>query len=237
MLFSLANLPYWIFLAIGLALLLLVMFSGGGDEDFELDADADINFQGGTSDLQTDLDFEAHSNSFIFPILGWFGVGKAPLMLLLAINFSTWGLIGWLLNLLLGTLTGKIPVKLFGLGGLVMLLSLGMSLFLGSLISRPLGKIFASFTEDSSSDRLIGCEGTVISKKLPYLIDNKLGQADVLDPMGNLVTVSVSLPQWAKVIPYRGQKILIIDREDHSYIAITKDSSDLDKWLDRANFS
>jgi len=142
-------------------------------------------------------------------------------------------LIGWFLNVIIGEITGKIPTGI--LGGLIFIASLLFSLWLGKLLSYPIGKIFAQHTEDISSDRLIGCIGKVVSKQVPYLIEGKIAQADVVDSYGNLVTVEVSLSDWAKVIPHRGQEILIIDRSQHSYIAIAKDSSDEDKWLNTVN--
>ncbi|MBC6418732.1 MAG: DUF1449 family protein [Prochloron sp. SP5CPC1] len=221
MLFHPANIAYWIFLAIGVLLFLLVILSGGGDENLELEGDVD-------ADIDTD------GNFLPLEILGWLGIGKAPLILLLAIDFSTWGVVGWLLNVVMGNLTGTIPQRFMGLGGVVFLSSLGLSLFLGSTISRPLGKIFADFGEDTSSDRLLGCVGVVTSKEVPYLIEGKIGQADVLDNSRNLVTITICLPQWAKVVPQRGEQVLIIDRTQNGYLVIAKDSTDEELWLDNS---
>ena len=220
MLFNPANLSYWLFLAIGVVLFLLVILSGGGGEDVDVDADVDI-----------DGDLDVEGIFLPLEILGWLGIGKAPLILLLAIDFSTWGVSGWLLNVIIGNITGSIPKRFFGLGGLVFMASFGFSLMLGSIISRPLGKIFASFGEDTSGDRLMGCVGTVASKEVPYLIEGKIGQADVLDLADNLVTITVCLPQWAKVVPKRDSKVLIIDRTNIGYLAIAKDSIDEQFWL------
>ena len=234
MLFDPANLPYWLFLAIGVVLFLLVIFSGGGGEDVDVDADLDLDVDVDIDvDVDADLDGDVELEGSFLPlaILGWLGIGKAPLILLLAIDFSTWGVSGWLLNVIIGNLTGSIPQRFVGLGGLVFLASFGFSLFLGSLISRPLGKIFASFGEDTSGDRLMGCVGTVASKQIPYLIEGKIGQVDVVDLAGNLVTITVCLPQWAKIVPQRDSQVLIIDRTKNHYLAIAKDSADEQFWL------
>lgn len=236
MLFNLANLAYWIFLAIGILLFLLVIFAGGGDDDLGVDSDVDIDMNLDAdmdADVHTGLDLDTHleveEEFSTLEILGWLGIGKAPLLLLLAIYFSSWGVTGWLINVIFATVTGSIPSGLFA-GG-VLILSLIISLFIGSIVSRPLGKVFASFGENTSSDRLIGCVGTVSSKTLPYLMDGKIAQADVIDESDNLVTISVGLPEWARIIPHRGEKILIIEHTKHGYLAIAKDSSDEDKWL------
>lgn len=215
MLLNLANLPYWIFLGLGILLFLLVIAGGGGDEDLDIDADAD-------ADIDADADFS------LLQTLGWLGVGQAPLLLLLAIDLSLWGAVGWMFNVLAGSFFGGIPVNFFGLGGVVFLGSMALSLFAGSLIAKPLGKIFASFGEDASSDRLIGCIGTVSSVSIPR---KRIGQVDVLDAAHNLVTVSASLPSWATVIPLRGDKVMIIERLPEHYLVITSNSADEAQWL------
>ena len=43
MLFDIANLTYWIFLAIGIVFFLTVIISGAEDQDFDTDADMDFD--------------------------------------------------------------------------------------------------------------------------------------------------------------------------------------------------
>ncbi|MEQ9484673.1 DUF1449 domain-containing protein [Coleofasciculus sp. F4-SAH-05] len=215
MLFNLLNLPYWIFLGMGILLFLVVIVSGGGDDDFDIDADAD-------ADVDADGDFAMGS------MFSFLGVGKVPLILLLATDCCLVGVFGWMINVAIANVTGTIPTGLFG--GVVGGASLLLSLFSGSLISR-LGKIFAAFGEDTSGDRLIGCQGTVSTTSIPLESQGKIGQVDVIDPSGNLVTINATLPQWAKVIPNRGNYVLVIERQPESYRVITKDSSDQQQWL------
>ncbi len=238
-----ANLLYWVLIGVGVAFFLLIIISGGGDEGGDFDSDIDINVD--SNGFSLDADVEADMGADIsgdgddvnpFQLLTWFGLGKAPLMILLGIDFSAWGVAGWTLNTILGSLTGTIPSQFLGLGGLVFFVSLFIGLWTGKLLSYPIGQIFSSFGEDVKSERLIGCVGTVTSKTIPYLIEGKIGQADVYDTAGNLVTISVSLPHWADVIPHHGQQILIIDHQEHSYIGISKDTSDEDKWINQTNF-
>lgn len=241
MLFNPANLPYWIFLGMGVLLFLLVIVSGGGDDDIELDADAeidldvdvDVNAEIGDGGLHLDTDSDSEGEFSALQILGWLGFGKAPLLLLLATDFSLLGLIGWILNVTWAGIWGSFPQGFWA--GIVATLALVMSLFLGSLIARPLGKIFASFGEDASGDRLIGCIGTVSSARIPLETEGKIGQVDVLDTARNLVTITANLPEWAKIVPCRNQKVLVIDRQPKSYLVIAKDSSDEDLWLDNSS--
>ncbi len=222
MMFHPANFLYWVLLGIGVVFFGLIIFVGGGDEDVEIEAETEID--GGDSGFAP------------WQMLSWFGLGKAPVMLLLAIDFSTWGMTGWILNSIFATLTDRMPTRLLGWGGLIFLASFAFSLFTGSLLSRPIGQLFVTFSEDVSSERLIGCVGTVTSKKIPLLTEGRIGQVDIYDMAGTLVTINACLPQWANVVPHHGQQVLIIDQQKHSYIAIAKDSSDEDKWLDRASF-
>ncbi|MBE9174233.1 DUF1449 family protein, partial [Synechocystis salina LEGE 06155] len=232
MLFHLANLPYWLLLAVGVLCLGLMIISGDGDEDLDLDAeialdalpDVDI------SHLDVELDQggameEGEAVPMALQVLSFFGLGKVPLMILLGIDFSLWGVIGWILNVAFATLTGTMPRELLGWAGAIFLVSLAISLWFGRLASRPIANLFKTFSQDVSAERVIGCTGTVTSKKLPYLANGTIGQAQVYDNAGNLLTLSVSLPDWATVIPHHNQEILIIDQspKGYGYLAIAKD--------------
>ena len=222
MLFDIVNLPYWIFLGMGVLLYLTVILSGGGDDEIEVDADADVA-------VDADADIDTGSDFNFLDVLGWLGFGKAPLILLLATDFSLLGLIGWMLNVVFANITGEIPTGLTV--GVISGIALFLSLAIGSFIARPIGQVFAAFGEDASSDRLIGCQGTVSSLTIPTENQGKIGQVDVFDSVHNLVTVNATLPSWAKVVPGRGTQVLVIDRQTHSYLVIAKDSSDEQEWL------
>jgi hypothetical protein len=203
-LFDPAHLPYWLLLGIGVGLFLFVILSGGddGDADAEVDADADGEFD-------------------LAQTLGWLGIGKAPLILLLATDLSLWGLLGWMGNVAGGAA--------WGIG--ILLGSMLLAFGLGGQIAKPVGKIFAAFGEDASSDRLIGCIGSVSTARIPIATEGKVGQVDVLDPADNLVTINAVLPDWATVMPERGTKVLVIDRTDSTYVVICRESADQDQWL------
>ncbi|MEM1367722.1 MAG: DUF1449 domain-containing protein [Cyanobacteria bacterium P01_H01_bin.15] len=243
MVFDTANLPYWLLLGVGVCLFGLVIFTGGGDDDLDGDLELDVSsdiappqalVEQGLGNFDDGFEFDQggdESDLNPWQFLAWFGVGRAPLILLLGIDFSLWGLWGWFLNVLAAGAFGRIPTNLMGGGGLIMLLSFGLAISAGGMIARPLGKVFASFGEDTREDRIIGCIGTVASKRLPYLSEGRIGQVDVLDASKNLVSVPVMIPAWAAVVPVRGQEVLIIDQHKHAFFAIAKDSSDQDKWL------
>lgn len=155
--------------------------------------------------------------------LGWIGIGKAPLILLLASDLSLWGLLGWMINVGVGG------------GAIVLVVALIGALVLGGQIAKPVGKIFTAFGEETSGDRLIGCVGSVSTARIPLASEGKVGQVDVLDSARNLVTVNAILPDWATVIPERGIKVLVIERTAEGYVVICQDSSDQDHWFSTQN--
>ncbi|MEM6713460.1 MAG: DUF1449 domain-containing protein [Cyanobacteria bacterium P01_D01_bin.6] len=241
MLFSLANLPYWIFLGAGVGLFLIVIVSGGGDDDLDLDADVDASIDidadvdaeigfDGDSLLDVDTDLDGSGDVFgPLQLLSWFGVGRTPLILLLAMDLTLWGLLGWVFNVALAdvfaqSLNGWVAVGVF-------LSSLICALWMGSLLSQPIGKLFAAFGEDVSSDRLVGCLGTVTSAFVPLESSGKIGQVDVKDAAANLVTVSAKLPDWATISLRRGARVMVIDRSEGHYLVIAQNSIDQTRWL------
>jgi len=187
----------------------IVIFALRGEDDLDLDSDIDI-------DMNTDIDIGGDFSPL--EVLGWLGQGIAPLILLLAIDFSFWGILGWMQDVALGNPSGL-------LAGAVSIGSMVVSLCAGSLISRPLGKIFASFGEDTSPDRLIGCVGTVSTSTIPKESQGTIGQVDVIDPARNLVMIDARLPDWATVI-----NVIVVDRQQSGYLVIAQDSIDQEQW-------
>ena len=254
MLFSPENLPYWIFLGAGVALFGLVILTGGGDDDIDTDIDADIDIDvnidldanidldidadvdadfdlDADAELDTDAEVSAEGGLSALGLLGWFGIGKAPLILLLALDLCLWGLVGWMATVVFGSLLSVIPIAVLRLP--ILLGSMAIALTLGGLIAQPIGKIFASFGESASADRLVGCEGKVSSARLHNVTSGKIAQVDVVDPAKNLVTINAVLPLWAKTQPRIGEPVLVIERSDKAYLyfVIAKDSPDEDRWF------
>lgn len=218
MLFHLIHTPYWIVLGMGVLLFLTVIFGDVGDEEVALEGDADP--------LEVEVDLE-EGISFL-AILHWLGVGRAPLILLLALDFSLLGVLGWFFNVLFYTLRGSWPGVVWS--GVIAIAALLLALTTGGLCSRPLGQIFAQFSEDTSRDRLLGCSGHVSSAHIPHS-GTGIGQVSVLDVNCNRLILPAVLPPWATVTPQHGQEILIIDRQEHEYIVVAKDSLDEATWL------
>jgi hypothetical protein len=218
MLFSPANLPYWIFLITGILLFLFMILMGG--EESELNGDADL-------DIETNIDLGFGQ------FLEWAGIGKAPLILMLATDLSLWGVIGWMLNVWLGGIFQDQQIPFIGI--VILLVSLIISLFIGKLISKPISKMFAEFSEDASSERLIGCIGNVTSVYIPSENLGRIGQVDILDPKGNFLTINAVIPDWATIAPQRGEKVIVIELKQQIYLVIAQESSDQEHWLNSSN--
>ncbi|MBU7584317.1 MAG: DUF1449 family protein [Nostoc sp. TH1S01] len=212
MLLNQANLPYWIFLAMGVLLFIFIIISGR--QNIDVDVDGDVDF-----------DADSDSELGIGELLGWAGIGKAPLILLLAIDLSFWGIFGLTLNIWFGSSLGGL------ISGIVLICSLILSLFIGRLIAEPISRLFAEFGEDVSSERLIGCIGIVNTFYIPRENQGKIGQVDVVDAKRNLLTISAVLAEWATIAPQRGERVLIIELKEQIYVVITKDSADEEYWL------
>lgn len=202
----------------GVLLFLTVIFGDVGDEEVELEGDTDP--------LEVEVDLEG-GISFL-TILHWLGVGRAPLILLLALDFSLLGVLGWFFNVLFYTLSGSWPGVMWS-GGIA-IAALLLALITGGLCSRPLGQIFAQFSEDTSRDRLLGCSGHVSSAHIPRS-GTGIGQVSVLDANRNRLILPAVLPAWATITPQHGQEILIIDRQENEYVVVAKDSLDEATWL------
>ena len=210
-------------------LLFLVITISGGDDDLDLDIDRHGDLELSHNPRGRYAVTTVERKFRVDQVLSWLGIGKAPLILLLATDFSLLGLVGWMFNVALFSMAGSYSET--WLSGVVLALSLLVSLLSGGLVAQPIGKIFAGFGEDAKRNRLIGRQGTVSSLTIPRENQGEIGQVNILDSSRKLVTIDASLPSWAKVVPNRGALVLVIDRQLHSYIVITKDSSDEQQWL------
>lgn len=203
MIWALAYLPYWIVLALGVALFGIAIVAS---DDTDLDGAADLPW-------------------------AVLGLGELPLLILLALDLSLWGVLGWSFSILAAVLMGAVPGT--GLAIAIFVFSLGLSLWFGSLIARPVGRLFATFGEDTSSNRLLGCVGTVSSKQIPPEREGTIGQVDLIDQQRNLVTVSAICPDWATQRPQYGQRVIAIDEHPRGYLVIVNDSADAATWFSR----
>lgn len=193
------NLPFTVSLAVSALLAGLQWLGLGGDPDAEPDLDAELDGgPDGDADLETDLSAETEPDSLDEPtsgevdgesaapglsLLAFIGIGKAPMMVVLATLFAALGILGWSLNALGAALTGGFPAALLALTGPAALLgSAGLTGQAARWMGRALPPVS---TTASSAESLVGRAGTVIS---PF-VDQRYGLVHLRDQGGTLISV------------------------------------------------
>ncbi len=206
------NLPYTIFMALGLIIATLQLFGLSHDNDADIDADADVDVDV-DADLDADADIDAdadadldhemdHGSESGLSWLAFIGFGKAPLMVVLLILLFSMGLLGWLVNGVILGIFGVFPGLLMLLSGLV---SMAIGVFITSritvLIARALPPISSTATK---AHAMVGMNGTVTS---PF-VDAKYGMLHLRDEGGTLVSL-FAVTEDEKPIP-RGESVILL---------------------------
>lgn len=223
------NLPFTLLLlsCIFLALLQLIGLGGEGDSDADLDSDLDLDADAdldgdldidGDADLDHDLDPGGGDFSNLLSALAFLGIGKAPLMVVLLLLFSSVGLFGWVFNSLVQNSFGYYP-------GLAIALILPLSLVLGGLFSsrtaRFIGRALPPIsTTASHAAALVGRRGTVISPA----VDQKYGLVRLRDSGGTLINIFATTDNNAI---QRDQEVILLayDKEKKQYIVTATESN------------
>jgi len=224
------NLPFTIMLVLGVVFASLQLL--GLSQDQDTDADADVDVDGDVDadvdadmdvavhhdfdhDIDHDIDHEidhdldhdvdhdiSHDSISGFSWLAFIGIGKAPLMVVVLIVLMTTGLLGWFLNGLAVGVLGFFP-------GLLLLLTLMVSLVVGSLITsrvtRFIGRTLPPIsTTATRAQALVGRPGTVIS---PF-IDSRYGMVHLRDDGGTLISIFVTTEDEQPIT--RGESVILL---------------------------
>lgn len=157
------------------------------DVDADLDADADADLDHDLDhdvdhDLDHDADADGHALSGL-ALMAYLGMGKAPLMVILVILFGTVGLLGWLLNSLIGGIVTPYPAVAFAA---VLPISLVGGSFVSSRTARLIGRALPPIsTTATKASALVGRPGVVISPN----VDGKYGMVRLRDSGGTMINV------------------------------------------------
>lgn len=224
MLFAIENLPYWIFLCLGLALFLLTLLSQAKQA-------AEAPTSNIASLTQTVLETGPGSDAVVEPDARRRPI--APFPLRMALTLTIWGLLGWLFNICIGTFLGAAPIGPLGFG--VVTMTLILSLIISHQLVSPLGWIISSRRNQSSLDYLVGCTGKVDQDQINRLAAGEITQIEVVDAQGSTLFVGAVLPAWFQVTPQPGDRLTLIERLEQGqvYHVVVADSSDQDDWLKR----
>jgi hypothetical protein len=191
------NLPYLVLLGLVAVFLVLQLFGllGGGDADVDLHAEAD---------LDADLVHGAHAEGG--GVLGFFGVGRAPLMVVwvtfclfagfTGIAFNRWVYERW---------EGQYPDWAFPVSGVFSCVAglVAMRLFSG-LAARLIDMGGRGSTK---KHELAGRRGVVASAQL----DARFGEVRVQDAQGNELLIHARLDAGDAAALKRGDRVVLVD--------------------------
>ena len=206
------NLPYTVFMVLGLLIALLQLFGLSHDGDADMDADADVDVDV-DADLDADADIDADADGDMdhdadpgsgggLSWLAFIGFGKAPLMVVLLILLFSMGLFGWFINGVVLGIFGVFPSLLILLSGLV---SLAVGILITSRVTLLIGRALPPISSTATkAQAMVGMNGTVTS---PF-VDAKYGMIHLRDQGGTLVSL-FAVTEDEKPIP-RGVEVILL---------------------------
>jgi len=188
--FAWYNLPFTLALLLFLGLSALQFLGLGGEQDADIDADLDVDLDVEAdvdldADIEADTDIDTDTNGlpFFTALMGFLGVGKVPLTIILLLLLGGFGFAGWITNNILLNIFSSYPSW-----GIIpaILIGIVIGIVISSQIGGLLGKALPSkSTTATSLKRLVGTRGRVVSPQ----INDKYGQVKVTDKGSTLITV------------------------------------------------
>jgi hypothetical protein len=179
--------------------------ASGGDVDIDADVDMDIDAD---LDVDSDVDVDADIGSepgFISGALGFFNVGKVPLMVILMTWFASFGIIGLICNRIIGDrILGSIPP----LAGVSFGVAFVVSLIFAKYFAAGIARIFPESSRGTCDQDLVGMSARVTSGH----VTSRFGRAAVQTPDGYTITVSCRIKEGDEE-PTQGDEVLITDYE------------------------
>jgi membrane protein implicated in regulation of membrane protease activity len=206
--FAWYNLPFTFLLGLCLLLAAFQLVGLGVDHEAEADFDGDVDVDTAVdteveadADGDTDADHAAdHDGDVHSPLalLAYVGLGKAPLMVVLLLLFSSIGLLGWGLNGIVGGLG-------FWANLLVMPAAFAGGVVVSARLSRWLGRALPPVTTTATrAHELVGRRGRVTSP----LVDQRYGQVHVRTPDGTLIQIFAVTDSPVPI--RRGDEVLLV---------------------------
>ncbi|MFV9504621.1 MAG: hypothetical protein AB4911_08645 [Oscillochloridaceae bacterium umkhey_bin13] len=202
-LFSWQNTPFLLALATSLILALIQVLGGGGGDEASPELEATgpeleatgPEFEADLPDAVADAPGTASGG-----ILGLFGVGKLPLMLILMALLLSLGAVGLILNSLIMLILGSYPAWMFLV---VLLVSLGAVLPLTRSIAFNLARLAPRSSTAIAHTDLVGRVGLAVSP-----ISRTYGRVSVRDHHGTLHTV-FAITEQDEALPIQSEVALL----------------------------
>jgi membrane protein implicated in regulation of membrane protease activity len=194
------------------------------DLDHDLDGDVDHDLEAGAEhELNGEAHAAAESNGeaqagggsapagsarelpFHLGVMSWLGLGRVPLSILLMVLLITWGVIGFIANVILSPI---MPWPWMAVLGSLPAAALG-SAFITRSVVRLVGHWMPTMeTYARRTGELVGSAG-----EATYDIDHQFGVAHVRDSRGDLFQVPCRVYPDDKPIQ-KGSKVLLVDYDD-----------------------
>jgi len=178
----------------------------GGDHDVDQDADHDVAHDAENNGNLAQREFASHAEhaghvSGVGQLLSFLGVGKIPLSLALMTLLFVWGIVGFVLNVML--------MKWLGPSSLVGLISVPITLVIAMALTGAFAALIAKVIPlaDSKGQRredLVGRTGDAI-----YDIYSTFGMASVRNATGDLFQVPCKAAEGNK-IP-KGTRVVLFE--------------------------
>ena len=179
---------------------------GGGDADLDIDADVDADIDVDLDvDAEPDLDIDigdAGGPGVIVSALGFFNVGKVPLMIILITWFASWGVAGLICNRFIGEAIRTVPPLVIISLASALIVSVMCTKYFAALLVR----IFPQSDPATNERDLIGKVARVTSGS----VTSTFGRAILLTPDGYRLTVSCRIEEGGE-IPVKGDEVLLAD--------------------------
>jgi len=199
------------------------------DVDADVDADGEVAPAGATGHLDTDVSADAHGAGAdaahphdsdgsarpaagwsMLSLLAWLGVGRVPVSIVVLVLLLTWGVAGFIANVLTGpggdwrAIYVSLPVALVA--------SLAMTRIVARAMGRwvPLNETYATRRHD-----LLGTAGEAI-----FTIDQSFGMAAVRDAHGDLFQVACRLSDPAAPPVAKGAKVVLVAYHKEGWYAV-----------------
>jgi hypothetical protein len=196
------------------------------DHDLAVEHDADLGHDL-DHDVDHDLDHDVGHDAGGVPAwagaLRFLGVGQAPLTMVLLVLLGGFGILGWVMNALILSVSPsylKISWLPAWLAWLPFVLVLGADLALGawftSRVAVFIGRAVPAFSSTATSvKRLVSRRGHVVSPQ----VDEKYGQVKVRDPGGTLITVFAVVDPGKPPIP-RDTEVILVEYDEAKKVFI-----------------
>ncbi|MDM8516720.1 DUF1449 family protein [Desulfobacterales bacterium HSG16] len=181
------NLPFTIFLGVVMLYWLAVIIGAADMDMFHADMDMDMDIDG--------VEGVGHS------LFHFLNIGDVPVMVIISV--MAFG--GWAFSMITNFYFNRPGDILLGLGLLVP--NLIVTLLVGSVILRPVAKLFKSLNyEDKEAQKIVYRVGRVVSGE----VNNEFGQVE-METEGAIITINARIPDGLPL--KKGERVLVFDED------------------------